>query len=126
MVDDDESIRGLLARMITALGFAVDTATDSVAALTRLQQSRADIVFVDIRMPGPDGIWLIEQLRASYPETLIIIATGITDLDARVTLAPTVVGYLVKPFDADQVEEILGKAVDALDALPPSEPPLVG
>ena len=103
--------------MISAHGFAVDTAPDSVAALASLQRTRADIAFVDIRMPGADGLWLIDRLRTTYPDTVIIIATGIGDLDPRVTLGPNIVAYLVKPFDAEHVDDALQKAVDALDAL---------
>jgi DNA-binding NtrC family response regulator len=122
VVDDEESICTVLARTIAPLGYAVDIALDADAALETMRLHPAQVALIDIRMPGHNGIWLIEQLETAYPSTAVIIVTGIRDLDPRVTLRPAVVGYLTKPFKPASVREMVTKAVDLVNALPPGEP----
>ena len=97
--------------MLAPLGYVVDVALDAEAALVTMLDHPAHVALVDIRMPGHDGIWLIERLQKSHPHTAIVIVTGIVDLDPRVTLRPGVVGYLTKPFDTTQVQDVVAKAV---------------
>ena len=111
IVDDEESICSVLARMIAPLGYVVDVALDAEAALVTMLDHPAHVALVDIRMPGHDGIWLIQRLQKSHPDTAIVIVTGIVDLDPRVTLRPGVIGYLTKPFDTGQVQDVVAKAV---------------
>ena len=122
VVDDEESICTVLARTIAPLGFAVEIALDADAALESMRTHPAQVALVDIRMPGHNGVWLIERMEKDYPSTAIVIVTGIRDLDARVTLRPGVVGYLTKPFKSATVREIVTKAIGLVNALPPGEP----
>jgi two-component system NtrC family sensor kinase len=114
VVDDDEATCRLLAEWIGHLGFDVTTALNAHAALAVMQTHPADVAFCDIVMPGKDGIWLIDQLRHHFPETAVVIATGLTRMDPSITLSPRVAAYLVKPFDFDDVASALGSAFDAL------------
>jgi two-component system NtrC family sensor kinase len=114
VVDDDEATCRLLAEWIGHLGFDVTTAQNAHAALAVMQTHPADVAFCDIVMPGKDGIWLIDQLRHHFPETAVVIATGLTRMDPSITLSPRVAAYLVKPFDFDDVASALGSAFDAL------------
>ena len=113
VVDDDEGTCRLLAEWIGHLGFDVMTALNAQAALAVMYTNPADVAFCDIVMPGKDGIWLIDQLRHHFPETAVVIATGLTQLDPSVTLSPRVAAYLVKPFDFDDVASARGSAFDA-------------
>jgi len=122
VVDDEESICTLLTRTITPLGYAVDVALDAHTALDIMQKTRASVALVDIRMPGADGVWLIEHLQKKYPSTAIVIVTGIRDLDPRLTLRPGIVGYLTKPFKPASVREMVEKAVAFAASLPPPKP----
>ena len=122
VVDDDESVCTVLVRTISPLGIAVDTALSADAALESMRQHRAQVALVDIRMPVHDGVWLIEHLEKDYPSTAIIIVTGIRDLDPRLTLRPSIVGYLTKPFKAPKVRELVSKAIGLVNALPQGEP----
>jgi two-component system nitrogen regulation response regulator GlnG len=122
VVDDEESICAVLARTIAPLGFAVDIALDADAALESLRTHPAQVALIDIRMPGHNGVWLIERMETDYPSTAIIIVTGIRDLDARVTLRPAVVGYLTKPFKPATVRDMVTRAVDLVNALPSGAP----
>jgi DNA-binding NtrC family response regulator len=122
IVDDEESICALMARMLEPLGYDVDLALDAEAALESMKQLPADVAVCDIRMPGRDGIWLMDQLQQSYPSTAIVIATGIQDLDPKITLRPGVIAYLAKPFDAEQVQGAVQKAVAVVRSLQPRPP----
>jgi len=122
VVDDEESICTVLVRTISPLGFTVDTALSADDALESMRQHPAQVALVDIRMPVHDGVWLIEHLEKDYPSTAIIIVTGISDLDPRLTLRPSIVGYLTKPFKSAKVREMVSKAIDLVNALPPGEP----
>ena len=108
--------------MLAPLGYPVDVALDAESALDVMQEHRADIALIDIRMPGRDGVWLIERIQKTYPATAIVIVTGITDLDPRLTLRPGVVRYLTKPFDGEKVREAVKEAVALVRSLPPEMP----
>ena len=111
VIDDEESIRVLLLRLFTAAGYSVALAADADIALEMMRAAPADVALVDIRMPGHDGVWLIEKLQQRYPDTAIVVATGIHDLDPRITLSPGIAGYIVKPFDIDKMLDIVAHAV---------------
>lgn len=118
VVDDEESICTVLARTLAPLGYPVDVALDADSALEVMKERPAEVALVDIRMPGRDGVWLIERIQKEYPATAIIIVTGILDLDPRVSLRPGVVGYLTKPFEGDRVREAVEEAVAQLRSQP--------
>ena len=121
VVDDEESIRILLSRVLEQIGCTVLVAEDADSALEIMKTAPAHMAVVDIRMPGHDGIWLIERLSEFYPATVIIIATGVRDLDPRVTLRPGVAGYVVKPFVFDDVQKAVKHALASI-GVPPPEP----
>jgi len=114
VVDDDEATCRLLGDWIRHLGFHVMIAFNAQQALAMMHVHPADVAFCDIVMPGYDGVWLIDQLRAEFPHTAVVIATGLTKMDPTVTLAPSVAAYLVKPFDYDDVASALGSAFDTI------------
>jgi CheY-like chemotaxis protein len=128
VVDDEENICTVLARTLAPLGYPVDIALDANSALEVMKAHRADVALVDIRMPGRDGVWLIERLQETYPATAIIIVTGMQELDPRLTLRPGVVSYLTKPFEGDKVRDAVKKAIELVRSLPPgaAAPTLTG
>jgi DNA-binding NtrC family response regulator len=122
VVDDEEIICTVIARALAPLGYAVDIALDADTALDIMKKRPANVAVIDIRMPGHDGVWLIERLEKKYPETAVVIVTGVLDLDPRLTLRPAVIGYLTKPFATKKVREVVKKAVASVRSLPPSSP----
>jgi two-component system nitrogen regulation response regulator GlnG len=122
VVDDEESICNVVARTLAPLGYPVDVALDADSALDVMKDRPADVALVDIRMPGHDGVWLMERIQKTYPRTAIIIVTGIQDLDPRLTLRPGVVGYLTKPFEGDKVRDLVKEAISMVRSLPPGAP----
>jgi len=100
----------VLTKWVTAFGHTTKDAADADSALEILAGTEVDVAVCDIRMPGHDGAWLIDQMRQRYPRVAIVIATGLMELDPSVTLGPGVVGYLVKPFKRDALADLLDRA----------------
>ena len=111
VVDDEESIRTLLSRVLEQMGCTVHVAADADSALAVMKSTPTHMALVDIRMPGHDGIWLIERISRLYPAMAIVIATGVIDLDPHLTLRPGVVGYVVKPFVAEDIKKAVKHAL---------------
>ena len=80
VVDDEEAIRLLYKEELTEAGYHVDVAHDGAEALRKVQQARPDLMTIDLRMPGMDGIELLGQVRAIYRDLPIIISTAYGDL----------------------------------------------
>ncbi len=80
VVDDEEAIRLLYREELMEAGYDVDVAEGGAEALRKLQQARPDLMTIDLRMPGMDGIELLSQVRAIYRDLPIIISTAYGDL----------------------------------------------
>jgi response regulator RpfG family c-di-GMP phosphodiesterase len=113
VVDDEETIRQVLVRWLESSGYAAASARSADEALARLETNPVGIVLCDIRMPGHDGLWLAARIRQRYPETAIIMSSGVHDMDAASECARQgVVDYLLKPFGRDRLRDAVGRAVD--------------
>ena len=75
VVDDEASIRELLAKTLAIGEYEVDTLADGKAALERLRDEPYDLVFVDLKMPGMDGLMLTRQIKRMKPDLPVIIIT---------------------------------------------------
>ena len=113
IVDDENGVRTLMARWLEAGGFQVTTAASAEEALGRLHESPPAVALCDIRMPGHDGVWLAERIRQEYPETAVIMATGVQDVGPAVqTLRQGVIDYLTKPFGRDRLREAVTRGLE--------------
>lgn len=79
VVDDEEAIRMLYKEELTDAGYQVDVAVDGSEALQKVEQARPDLMTVDLRMPGMDGIELLNRVRAMHRDLPIIICTAYGD-----------------------------------------------
>ena len=111
VVDDEPGVRQLLTHWVNSLGYTSTAAGDAVAALDVMKSMPIDVAVCDIRMPGHDGFWLIDQIRTQSPATAVIIATGLLDLAPEVTRQPGVAGCLTKPFDRRDLATALAHAL---------------
>ena len=107
LVDDDCATLGVFSLFVEEGGYTPLTAEGSDEALRIVGSQHVDVAVVDIVMPGHDGSWLIHELARQYPHVPVVIATGLSELDARLTLGPTVAAYLVKPFTAETLMAVL-------------------
>ena len=111
IVDDEPSIRHLVGRWLGDGGYACAEADSADAALAAMAATPAVVVFCDVQMPGHDGLWLTRQLRAQYPTTSVVLATGVTNVPPSVSMQSGVLAYLVKPFRRDTLLEALQQAL---------------
>jgi DNA-binding NtrC family response regulator len=123
VVDDDEGVRRLLARWVSAMGHTVKVASDAEAALTIMRGCEVDVALCDIRMPGNDGIWLLDQVRRFCPGIAVVLATGVSEMDPMITLRPGVAGYIVKPFNREEFEQVVKLAMAERQNLRSAQPP---
>lgn len=113
IVDDENGARDLMARWLESGGYSVTTASNAEEALSRLEASPPAVALCDIRMPGRDGLWLAERIRQRYPETAVIMATGVHDVGPAVeTLRQGVIDYLTKPFGRDRLREAVARGLE--------------
>jgi excisionase family DNA binding protein len=116
VVDDEASIRDLLAKTLALAEYDVDTAPDGSVALDRLREGRGNynLMIADLRMPGMDGLTLIREVKQLTPNLPIIIITGFsTESSAIEAVNLGVAGYLTKPFRVPQVLAAAAKALGA-------------
>ncbi|MEW6353716.1 MAG: nitrogen regulation protein NR(I) [Pseudomonadota bacterium] len=113
IIDDDRSIRWVLEKALTQAGMKV-TSFDSAAGVVRqLARAQPDAVITDIRMPGVDGLELLGQISAQYPQLPVIIITAHSDLDSTVAAYQGgAFEYLPKPFDVDEAVNLVRRAID--------------
>lgn len=113
LVDDDDGVRKVLTRWSVDLGHQVQTAASADEAMEIMRRGVVDVAVCDVKMPGRDGVWLVDQIRRNYPYTSIVMATGLTELDPMVTLRSGVVGYIVKPFDRAELDDVIQRGLAA-------------
>ncbi|MBI9085789.1 MAG: response regulator [Desulfobacterales bacterium] len=102
MVDDEEQFRTTTARILNRRGFATTMAASGSEAIDILKQTPHDVVVLDIRMPGMDGIQALAEIRRIAAQTRVIMLTGHgAEASARTSLAEGAFDYLSKPCDID-------------------------
>ncbi len=113
IVDDDSSIRWVLARALRAEGFDVRDFEDAEQVLSELENAKPDVLMSDIRMPGISGLDLAKNLYQQELDIPIIIMTAHTDLDsALASYESGAFEYLPKPFDLDEAVRLVQRAVE--------------
>lgn len=100
IVDDEEPVVEVLSDYFTSQGYAVRTARNGTDALAAVKRSRPDIVLLDVRMPGIDGVEVLRRIRATDGALPVIMVTANEDVAlARETLKLGAFDYVAKPFD---------------------------
>ncbi len=98
IVDDDESVRDVISVLLREEGYNCVTASGAEAALDLAQADETPLVISDMKMPGKDGLWLLEAFRERHPDTSVIMLTGYGDTESAVDcLRRGAVDYLLKP-----------------------------
>lgn len=111
LVDDDQSMRWVLEQALTQAGMQVRGFEDAESALAAAATAAPDVMVTDIRMPGADGIELMQTLHSSLPELPVIVITAHSDLDSAVSAYQGgAFEYLPKPFDIDEAVSLVRRA----------------
>jgi DNA-binding NtrC family response regulator len=112
IVDDEEIVRESLSAWLAKDGYSVGTASDGPTALTMLNRERWSILLVDMKMPGMDGLQVLEQARRLQPEAVAVIMTAYATVDTAVTAIKLgAYDYIVKPFDPEELSLMIDKIV---------------
>ena len=111
IVDDELAMRELVSRWLTPAGYVMFQAGTADEAIGVMAQHDIAVVLCDRAMPVRDGDWLVAQIRERFPAVAVILATADDAVPARISLQDGVVGYLVKPFQPEQVRGAVGDAI---------------
>ncbi|OGW30024.1 MAG: hypothetical protein A2X59_08450 [Nitrospirae bacterium GWC2_42_7] len=113
VIDDEEIIRTSCLRILSPEGYEIKTAGNGQDGLKMLEEETFDLVLVDLKMPGMDGIEVQKEIRSRWPETKVSIITGYQSFDSEINDADKLIaaGFIEKSFTPDilvaTVEKIL-------------------
>jgi len=113
VVDDDENMRSVTAIVLEEVGFTVVLACDGLQALDEMQKRRFDAVVTDYDMPSMNGLDFLARSRISWPDTPVIIISGIECDTSDGATARGAFAWVQKPFDPCSLWKILSAAVQA-------------
>jgi DNA-binding NtrC family response regulator len=113
IVDDEASVRDSLYQWFKADGYRVDTAGEANSALKKLQENSWDIILLDIKMPGMDGIELQHRIKQIDQNIITIIITAYAAVDTAIqALKDGAFDYVTKPIDPDDLSRLIRNAVE--------------
>ncbi|HKJ04000.1 MAG TPA: nitrogen regulation protein NR(I) [Geopsychrobacteraceae bacterium] len=116
VADDEESIRWVLSKALKKKGFTVDLAVDGRQALSLFRSNHYDLAVLDIKMPGIQGLELLQQFHEEQPDILVVIMTAESTMENAVAaMKHGAYDYLTKPFDLDALDAIILKAQKAAE-----------
>jgi two-component system NtrC family response regulator len=112
VIDDDESLRRVLEYNLAQEGYAVLTASSGEQGLDLLRKEGADLVVTDVRMPGMDGLQVLEGVRKVDPNVQVIILTAFGTIEMAVeAMKAGAFHYISKPFNRDELKLTIKKAL---------------
>ncbi len=110
VVDDEPIVRESFSLWFQKSGHVVDSAASGFEALDKLRETAFDVLFVDIKMPGMSGIELLEAVKESYPDTVVVIITAYGTIETAVSAMKLgAADYLLKPFKPQQLTLVMEK-----------------
>ena len=116
LVDDEKGIRNVLAISLADMGYEVKTAENGEKALLIFREFQPGIVLTDIKMPGMDGIGLLERIKQIAPDTEVIMITGHGDIDLAIqSLKQEATDFITKPIHDDVLAAALKRARERAD-----------
>lgn len=117
VVDDDQSIASAFERFLRHEGHVCTLASSAEDALRLVEEREPDLVVMDIRMPGGDGLQALQRMRSRFPELYVVMMTAYgtsqTSIDA---IRAGAFEYLPKPLDLDQLRSVIRQALSAKES----------
>ena len=112
IAEDDRSLRWVMEKAIRREDMQVRSFENGEDLLEALEQDRPEIIISDIRMPGMDGLELLQRIHADYSDMPIIITTAHSDLDSAVSAYQSgAFEYLPKPFDLEELVDVARRGI---------------
>jgi two-component system NtrC family response regulator len=116
VVDDDESLRWVTQAQLQQSGYDVAAAANAASALEQLRNLPADLVITDLKMPGMSGLDLLKEIRAAYPEIIVIMVTAFGTVENAVeAMKAGAYDYITKPVNMDELRLIVNRGFENLD-----------
>jgi two-component system response regulator HydG len=113
IVDDDPPVRSACAEIAGGMGFATRMAESVMAAREALAAGPVDLVLLDLRLPGGGGLTLLDEIRSSHPETLVLVMTAYATVSSAVeAMRIGASDYLTKPFSLEDLSVVLERAAE--------------
>jgi two-component system, NtrC family, response regulator PilR len=113
VIDDEASMREMLAIMLRKEGYAVEIAANRNTAAAMLDRGPVHMVITDIKLPDGDGIEILRHVKAASPETAVVVMTAYGTTETAVAaLKLGAQDYLVKPFDVDELKIVVRNALE--------------
>ncbi len=113
VVDDEPSVRNSLCDWFKLDGYRTDAAEDANSALKKIQETRWDIILLDIKMPGMDGITLQKRIKEIDKNIVTIIITAYASVDTAIQgLKEGAFDYVTKPVDPDDLSRLIKNAIE--------------
>lgn len=121
LIEDDPEIRREVAETLEFHGYSVRTAGDGRAGVQAVQTAPPDLVLLDLTMPGPDGIAVLQRIRADHPALPVIIVTARDqEQDKLLGFAAGADDYVSKPFSLKELTARIGAVLRRGPAMPPA------
>lgn len=115
LVDDEAGIRTVLSLALQDAGYDVAAAADGKSALDELHRQDFAVVVTDMKMPGMDGLKLLEVIKREHPDIEVIIITGHGDMDSAVeSMRRGAADFILKPIHEDALEIAVGRALERI------------
>jgi two-component system NtrC family response regulator len=113
IIDDEEKLRGLLARIVKSEGFDVVDTPDLKSGFKKLEQNDIDVVLCDVKLPDGNGVDFLQKIKASFPLTEVILLTAYGNIsDGVQAMKNGAFDYIVKGDDNDKIIPLLYKAFE--------------
>jgi DNA-binding NtrC family response regulator len=113
VIDDERSIRNTLKDILEYEKYEVDLAEDGIKALDKIKTAEYDIILCDIKMPGMDGIEVLEELAEMKPDTPVVMISGHGNIDTAVeSIKKGAFDYIEKPLDLNRLLITIRNAMD--------------
>ncbi len=110
VVDDDFAMRHSLSSWIKEEGYPVDVAESGEEALEKIKKDKWDIVFLDLKMPGMDGIEVLEKIKSFSEDVVVVMITAYGTIDTAVlAMKKGAYDYILKPFNPDEISVLIKK-----------------
>ena len=118
IVDDDLDFARSTALILKRKGYAVSIATDGLAAIQQVQAIPFDVVLMDIRMPGLDGVETYQRLKNTHPDLVVVLMTGFAEEErVQAGLCAGALAVLTKPLNVEQALQLIESVVARRQAL---------
>ena len=112
IVDDDPDTREIFEQKLSHSGYRVETAESAEEALGKVKRVNPQVIITDLRMPGMNGLQLLEKVKASMPQVDVIVVTGHEDMNSAVSaMKAGAFDYIVKPVNLKEVDALVERCV---------------